>query len=90
MRQPLVFAGLLAPSAALPGQRTLVVFAASVAAVIEESSTVWQPLPRLVDLLRVIRPHPDMPRAVCDFLAGLATLGSEALRQRRRHRHRHR
>lgn len=80
------FAGLLAPSAALPGRRTLVVFAASVATIIEESSTVRQPPPRLVDLLRVIRPHPDMPRGVRDFLAGLATLGSEALRQRRRRR----
>lgn len=78
------FAGLLAPSAALPGRQTLVVFAAGVAAVVEESSTVPQPPPRLVDLLSVIRPHPDTPRAVRDFVAGLAELGSDAVRRRRR------
>ena len=78
------FGGILAPSAAKAGQRTLVVFASSAATVVEDYSRVRQPPPRLADLLRAIRPHPDMPRAVRDFLASLAALGADAVRQRRR------
>lgn len=76
-------AGILAPSAALPGRRTLVVFPAGAAAITEESSTVRQPPPRLADLLRAIRLHHDTPAAVRDFLASLATAGSAAIRRRR-------
>lgn len=78
------FAGILAPSAALPGRRTLVVFASAAAAIHEEYSTVRQPPPRVADLLRLIRPHPDTPRAVRDYLAGTAALGSAVIRSRRR------
>lgn len=78
------FGGILAPSAALPGRRTLVVFASATTAIVEEYSTVRQPPPRLADLLRAIRPNSDMPRAVRDLLASLAALGSEAIRERRR------
>lgn len=78
------FQGILAPSAALPGRRTLVVFAAASALVTEESSDVRQPPPRLADLLRAIRPHRDMPRAVRDLLLALAQRGSQAIRDRRR------
>ncbi len=78
------FGGILAPSAALPGRRPLVVFASTVTAVIEEYSVVRQPPPRLADLLRVIRAHQDMPRAVRDLIASLASLGSDMIRQRRR------
>lgn len=78
------FAGILAPSAALPGRRTLVVFASASAAIHEEYSTVRQPPPRMADLLRLIRPHPDTPRAVRDYLASAAALGSAVIRARRR------
>jgi hypothetical protein len=79
------FDGMLAPSAALPGRRTLVVFASAPrSTIVEESSAVRQPPPRLADLLRVIRPHIDMPSAVRDYLASLAALGSAAIRRRRR------
>jgi len=78
------FGGILAPSAALPRRRTLVVFATAATAVIEQYSVVRQPPPRLADLLRAIRPHQDMPRAVRDLLASLASLGSDMIRQRRR------
>lgn len=79
------FGGILAPSAPhSPGCRTLVVFATAATAVIEEYSVLRQPPPRLADLLRVIRPHQDMPRAVRDLLASLASLGSDMIRQRRR------
>ena len=76
------FGGLLAPSAALPGRRTLVVFAAGASAITEESSAVRQPPPRLADLLRAIRPHRDMPTAVRDYLASLGAAGSGAIRRR--------
>ena len=78
------FGGLLAPSAALPGRRTLVVFPAGAAAITEEHSAVRQPPPRLADLLRAIRRRHDMPIAVRDLLASLATAGSDAVRRRRR------
>jgi len=77
------FGGVLAPSAALPGRRTLVVFASGATAIAEEWSAVRQPPPRLADLLRAIRLHRDMPTAVRDFLASLAAAGSEAIRRRR-------
>lgn len=78
------YQGILAPSAALPGRRTLVVFASAAWAMDEESSAVRQPPPRLGDLLKAIRPHRDMPGAVRDLLASLALRGSQAIRDRRR------
>ena len=78
------FGGLLAPSAALPRRRTLVVFAAGASTVTAETSQVRQPPPRLADLLRVIRLRHDMPTAVRDLLASMATAGSNAVRHRRR------
>lgn len=77
------FGGLLAPSAALPERRTLVVFAPSASKITEEWSAVRQPPPRLADLLHVIRLRHDMPVAVRDFLVSLATAGSNAIRRRR-------
>jgi hypothetical protein len=78
------FDGLLAPSAALPGRRTLVVFAAAMSHVTSELSRVRQPPPRLADLLRLIRPHRDAPAGVRDYLRALATAGSAAIRALRR------
>jgi RES domain-containing protein len=78
------FDGILAPSAALPGRRTLVVFASAAASIREEFSTVRQPPPRLADLLRLIRPHPDTPHGVRDYLARTAALGSAVIRARHR------
>lgn len=78
------FGGLLAPSAALPGRRTLVVFAIGMSAITPESSAVRQPPPRLADLLHAIRVRADMPMAVRDLLARLAAAGSDAVRRRRR------
>jgi hypothetical protein len=66
------FGGLPAPSAALPGRRTLVVFAAGADAI----TAVRQPPPRLADLLRAIRPHRDIPAAVRDYLASLGAAGT--------------
>jgi hypothetical protein len=78
------FGGLLAPSAALPGRRTLVVFAAGGSAITAEWSSVRQPPPRLADLLRAIRVRADMPLVVRQLLARLAAAGSDAIRRRRR------
>lgn len=78
------FDGILAPSAALPGRRTLVVFAAGASHLIEEQSSVRQPPPRMADLLRVIRLHPDVPSTIRDLVAELIRRGSAAVRARRR------
>ena len=78
------FAGLLAPSAALSGRRTLVVFAAGASAITAEWSAVRQPPPRLADLLHVMRVRADVPLAVRNLLARLAVAGSDAVRRRRR------
>lgn len=78
------FEGILAPSAALPGRRTLVVFAAGQHALRAQLSRVRQPPPRLADLLLVIRPHPDMPAAAVAYLRSLYASGADAIRRRRR------
>lgn len=77
------FGGMLAPSAALPGRRTLVVFAAGESAITAEWSSVRQPPPRVADLLHTIRVRADMPAAVRSLLARLAAAGSDAIRRRR-------
>lgn len=78
------FEGVLAPSAALPGRRTLVVFPAAFQSLDAERSVVRQPPPRLVDLIGLIRAHPDVPMPVRHRLIALAATGSEAVRRRRR------
>jgi RES domain-containing protein len=79
-------AGLLAPSAALPGRQTLVVFADGMPCVATEPSRVRQPPPRLADLLAVIRPHPDVSAGVRRTLHALYLAGSGAVRRLRRRR----
>lgn len=80
------FDGLLAPSAALPGRATLVVFSRGMAHVVVASpSRVRQPPPRLADLLAVIRTHPDVPSGVRRTLHALYLAGSDAIRRLRRH-----
>jgi hypothetical protein len=74
------FGGLLAPSAALPGRRTLVVFAGGASAITAEWSSVRQPPPRLADLLHAVRVRADMPLAVRQLLARLAAAGGDAVR----------
>ena len=75
------FDGVLAPSAALPGRRTLVVFPSGMAKIAVASSRVRQPPPRLADLLNDIRLHHDVPSAVRSYLRSAAAAG--AIRRRR-------
>ena len=81
------FGGVLAPSAALPGQQTLVVFHDAMGSLDPERSVIRQPPPRLADLLTLIRPHADVPMSVRDRFAALASAGSEAVRRLRRRTH---
>ncbi|MGQ0616237.1 MAG: RES family NAD+ phosphorylase [Acidimicrobiia bacterium] len=78
------FDGILAPSAALDGRRTLVVFPAGMAELTVVSSRVRQPPPRLADLLHDIRLHRDVPSAVRSYLRSLAAAGADAIRRQRR------
>jgi len=78
------FEGILAPSAALPGRRTLVVFPSGMAQITAGPSRITSPPPRLADLLYAIRPHPDVPSGVRTYLRSLAAVGSEAVRRLRR------
>jgi len=78
------FEGILAPSAALPGRQTLVVFHRALGSVDPEHSAIRQPPPRVADLLHMIRPHPDVPLSVRHLFAALAAAGSEAIRRLRR------
>jgi hypothetical protein len=77
------FEGLLAPSAALPGGRTLVVFSVGVTRLVFRPSRVRRPPPRLADLLLFIRPRPDVPDAVRRAMHALALAGAEAIRRLR-------
>lgn len=77
------FEGLLAPSATLPGRRTLVVFAVGMSQLSFGPSRVRRPPPRMADLLTVIRPHPDVPEAVRRALHLVALAGSETIRRLR-------
>lgn len=77
------FDGVLAPSAALPGRRTLVIFPAGMAKVSVVSSRVRQPPPRLADLVNDIRVHRDVPAAVRSYLRSVASAGSDAIRRAR-------
>lgn len=78
------FEGVLAPSVALPGRRTLVVFQAGLRSLVAERSAIRQPPPRLADLVALIRPHPDVPMSLRHRLVALAATGSEAVRRGRR------
>jgi len=78
------YQGILAPSAALDGRRTLVVFAAGVPQLIPGRSRVRQAPPRLAGLLHRIRPHPDVSLAVRELLSALADVGTEVIRRRRK------
>lgn len=78
------YEGVLAPSAALPGRQTLVVFHAGLRSLHAERSVVRQPPPRLADLLPLVRPHPNVPMPVRHRLAALTATGSEAVRRLRR------
>lgn len=78
------FDGLLAPSAALDGRQTLVVFPAGMVKLSILSSRVRQLPPRLADLVNDIRLHQDVPAAVRSYLRSIASAGSEAVRARRR------
>lgn len=77
------FEGVLAPSAALPGRTTLVVFARALDSVYPAASQVRQPPPRLASLLPLIRPHEAVPEAVRRVLRALADAGAEPIRRRR-------
>ena len=77
------YEGLLAPSAAVHGGKTLVVFAVGMHRLVLEESRVRQPPPRLADLLRAIRlrgVRGDVPGAVRSYLEGLANAGAEKVR----------
>ena len=78
------FEGVLAPSVALPGRRTLVVFPAGLAKLAAGRDRVTSPPPRLADLLHLVRPAPDVPTSVRALLSWLYAHGSEAIRRRRR------
>ena len=78
------FDGILAPAAALPGRRTLAIFATAMRKVVPGPSRVRQPPPRMADLLAAIRPHPDVPTAVRRLFWVIASGGSAAIRRLRR------
>lgn len=80
------FDAIRAPSAALPGRATLVVFASGVPKLTARASRVRQPPPRLADRLGSIRPHAQVPEAVRSNLRATAEAGAGAVRQRRRRR----
>jgi RES domain-containing protein len=58
------FDGILAPSAALAGRTTLVVFPRGMQAVTAGPSRVRQPPPRMADLLTSMKVHPGAPGTV--------------------------
>jgi RES domain-containing protein len=63
------FVGILAPSAALPGCRTLVLFDSGITNAHPRVSRLRQPPPRMADLLRYVRLHRNVPAAVRGLLA---------------------
>lgn len=77
------FDAILAPAAALPGRRTLAVFAHAMSKVQAERSEIRQPPPRLADLLPLVRPHEGVPDAIRRAYRTLAAAGAEAIRRRR-------
>lgn len=80
------FDAVLSPAAAMPGCKTLAVFAHALSdKVTAERSEVRQPPPRLADLLPLIQPREDVPDSVRRMLKTLEQLGAQVIR-RRRHR----
>ena len=82
------FDGVLAPSAGLPGERTLAVFFAALdeGKVVEETSRVQVPPLDLVRHLGRIRPLPAAAAAYAAFLTRLRRSSYAALRRRYRRR----
>jgi hypothetical protein len=78
------FVGIVAPSAALAGCRTLVLFGAGIMNATSAPWRVRQPPPRMADLLQLIRLHRDVPAAVRWLLAGVAAAGSGRVKRLRR------
>lgn len=78
------FDAILAPSAALPGRTTLVVFTAGMDHLTANPSRIRQPPPRLANLLRHVTPHPHVPSAVVARFRSIARQGAETIRHRRR------
>jgi len=77
------FDGVLAPAAALPGRKTLAVFAHALSSVEAEHSVVRQPPPRMADLLPLIRPHERVPDAIRRLYHAVSRAGADAIRNRR-------
>jgi hypothetical protein len=77
------FEGIVAPSAALAGRTTLVVFSSGMHAVNAGPSRVRQPPPRMADLLTAIRVHRDVPGVVKGMLRFISVGGREAIRRLR-------
>ncbi|MGA3145876.1 MAG: RES family NAD+ phosphorylase [Acidimicrobiales bacterium] len=65
------FEGILAPAVALPGRTPLVVFGTGLVKLHPGVSRIASPPPRLADLLRLIRPHADVPAGVRALLVSL-------------------
>lgn len=78
------FGGILAPSAAMEGRRTLVVFATGFPSLVFDRSRVRQPPPRLADLVRLVRLRGDLAAAVRSLLEEVAEAGSGLARRVRR------
>lgn len=79
------FDGVLSPSAALPGQRTLVVFHHAMGKVQPiGTEKIRQAPPCMVDLLGFIRLHPDVPTSVRRLLWAIRNAGREAVARARR------
>ena len=75
------FGGILAPSAAMEGRRTLVVFATGFPSLVFDRSRVRQPPPRLADLVRLVRLRGDLAAAVRSLLEEVAEAGSGLARR---------
>lgn len=76
------FDGVLAPSAGLPGERTLAIFYAAIDTVEEETSHVQRPPINLIRRLSDVRPVPTAAAAYAAFLARQAALPYAALKRR--------
>jgi len=75
------FGGILAPSAAMEGRKTLVVFATGLPSVVFNRSRVRRPPPRLSDLFGVVRRRGEVPADVQGMLE-TAEGGSDLTRRR--------
>ena len=77
------FEGILAPSVALPGRETLVVFPTGLSKLEARRDRIASPPPRLASLLHLVRPSPEVPVSVRSALSWLYAHGAEAIRRRR-------